>query len=211
MWGVRVALLALATVTGLPALAAEKAPLEPDRVSIYRESPKSYAGLGLFASAVDNGAGLNQSPGGLHIRMGGMIDPHWGAEVRLARGFWHESNVIGGTKVQLDIDHIAGAYLTTRWPFAVPLVRIPGIERMFFEAHAGLASVQLRAIAEIPNSHDPVSRHERTDMSWGAGLGVEVHVPKVDNKIGLSLEYMDYGSKDNLSINAVEAGFQVFF
>ena len=55
--------------------------------------------------------------------------------------------------------------------------------------------------------------NDRTDMSWGVGIGLETRVPQklYPNKIGLSLEYMDYGDKYDMPIDAIEAGIQFFF
>lgn len=212
MWGVRIASALLATAACQPVLAQDKAPLEPEPVAVYRERPSSYAGLGLFSSTVETPA-TSQKPGGLHVRMGGMLDEHWGAEVRLARGFWHETDRLGNSKVQHDVDYLAGAYLTSRWAFAVPLVELPMVQRMFLQGHLGVADARIRSETETctPACIDRVTRNDRTDLSWGVGVGLEVKLPSVPNQIGLSLEYMDYGDKYDVEISAIEAGFQVFF
>ena len=212
MWGVRIASVLLATAACQPVLAQDKAPLEPEPVAVYRERPSSYAGLGLFSSTVETPA-TSQKPGGLHVRMGGMLDEHWGAEVRLARGFWHETDRLGNSKVQHDVDYLAGAYLTSRWAFAVPLVELPMVQRMFIQGHLGIAGARVRSETETcaPACIDRVTRSDRTDLSWGAGLGLEVKLPQVPNQVGLSLEYMHYGDKYDVEISAIEAGFQVFF
>lgn len=212
MWGVRIASALLATAACQPVLAQDKAPLEPEPVAVYRERPSSYAGLGLFSSTVETPA-TSQKPGGLHVRMGGMLDEHWGAEVRLARGFWHETDRLGNSKVQHDVDYLAGAYLTSRWAFAVPLVELPMVQRMFLQGHLGVADARIRSETETctPACIDRVTRNDRTDLSWGVGVGLEVKLPSVPNQIGLSLEYMDYGDKYDVEVSAIEAGFQVFF
>lgn len=190
--------------------AADKA-AEPDKVAIYRESPDTYAGLGLISTQVEGGS-LDQAPGGLHIRAGGMLDPNWGVEVRLARGFWHERQKIGDARVQIDIDHLAGFYLHRRWDFAVPMIDIPMVNGMFVQAQAGLATAQIKTETEsCATCRSDVERNDRTDLSWGLGVGLNVRVPALPNRVNLSLEYMDYGDKYDLEISAVEAGFQVFF
>lgn len=212
MWGVRIASALLATLASVPVLAEDKAPLEPERVAVYRERPSSYAGLGLFSSTVDANT-TSQKPGGLHVRMGGMLDQHWGAEVRLARGVWHERDRVGNAKIQQDIDYLAGAYLTSRWAFAVPLVELPLVQRMFVQGHLGVAGVRLRTEIErcTPACDTRATRNDWTDLSWGGGVGLEVKLPQIPNQIGLSLEYMHYGDKYDVEVSAIEAGFQVFF
>lgn len=214
MWGVRIASALLATLASLPVLAEDKAPLEKERVAVYREQPESYAGLGLFASSIES-SGISQNPGGLHVRMGGMLDPNWGAEVRLGRGVWHESDRTATTRIQLDVDYLAGAYLTSRWPFPVPFVELPLVQRMFFQAHVGAAAVQIKSRTEVctPVCVRSESRNRQSDISWGAGLGLEVKIPRMPNRVGLSLEYMDYGEiyDDDIGVSAVEAGFHILF
>ncbi|MBQ0753952.1 MAG: outer membrane beta-barrel protein [Gammaproteobacteria bacterium] len=184
---------------------------EPDKVAIYRESPDTYVGLGLISTQIEGGV-LDQAPGGLHIRAGGMLDPNWGVEVRLARGFWHERQKVGDARVQIDIDHLAGFYLTRRWDFAVPVIEIPMVKGMFVQAQAGVAAAQIKVeVDSCATCRGGVDRNDRTDLSWGLGIGLNVRVPTLPNRVNLSLEYMDYGDKDDIEISAIEAGFQVFF
>lgn len=213
------AIVALAVVPVMVLLpvtaAAADQSAEPDKVAIYRESPDTYAGLGLISTQVEGGS-LDQAPGGIHIRAGGMLDPNWGVEVRLARGFWHERQKIGNARVQMDIDHLAGIYLNRRWDFAVPLIEIPMVKGMFVQAQAGLATAQIKTDTKscgtcLGGIDRGVDRNDRTDLSWGLGVGLNVRVPAMPNRVNLSLEYMDYGDKYDLEISAVEAGFQVFF
>lgn len=210
------AITALAVTPALLSTAASAATdadqaAKPDKVAIYRESPDTYVGLGLIGTKIEDGP-LDQAPGGLHIRAGGMLDPNWGVEVRMARGFWHERQKIGDARVQIDIDYLAGFYLTRRWDFAVPMVEIPMVKGLFVQAQAGVATAQIKteteACATCPTS---VVRDDRTDLSWGLGVGLNVRVPVLPNRVNLSLEYMDYGDKDDVEVSAVEAGFQVFF
>lgn len=198
-------------VTPVIAEAADTASDVPDKVAIYRESPSTYVGLGLISSQIEGGS-LDQAPGGIHIRAGGMLDPNWGMEVRMARGFWHERQKIGNARVQIDIDHLAGLYLNRRWDFAVPMVDLPMVKGMFVQAQVGVASIQLKKeVDACATCRGGVDRDARTDLSWGVGMGLDVRVPTLPNKVNLSLEYMDYGDKYDLEISAVEAGFQVFF
>lgn len=213
MRGLLVAAIAALSVAPIlaPTIATAADQAASDKVAIYRESPDTYVGLGLISTQFE-GVGLDQSPGGLHIRAGGMLDPNWGVEVRLARGFWHEREKIGNARVQLDIDHLAGFYLTRRWDFAVPLVEIPLVKGLFVQTQAGVATAQMKTEIEICASCSAiVEREERTDLSWGLGIGLNVRVPSIPNRVNLSLEYMDYGDKDDVEISAIEAGFQVFF
>jgi len=87
------------------------------------------------------------------------------------------------------------------------------IERgMFVQAQAGVAAAQIKTETEsCATCSGGVDRNDRTDLSWGLGVGLNVRVPAMPNRVNLSLEYMDYGDKYDLEISAVEAGFQVFF
>jgi len=208
------AALTLLAFASMPGQAAEPAPLDEPPVSVHRENTHSYAGLGLVSTTVES-APLNQSPGGFHVRLGGMLDRHWGAEVRLAAGAWHERDQITPTrKFTVDLDYLAGLYLTSRWDFAVPFVEVPMVDRMFVQGHAGIASVQLDIEEEVcaPTCSTSSDSTERSELSWGVGLGLETRIRQIyPNKIGLSLEYMNYGDKDDIEISAIEAGFQLFF
>lgn len=205
----------VAFITGLvyvPAMAVSPASELPERVAIYQEAPDTYIGLGVFKASVESGE-IDQSPGGFHVRAGGLIDPNWGLEVRLARGVWHERQKFGETRVHLDIDYIAAAYVTGLWEFPVPMIEIPMVQNLFAQAHLGVASVKGTLEAKLCSTCSRSSTsHDRADLSWGLGLGLHTRLPKImPNKIALSLEYMDYGDKDKIDISTIEAGFQVFF
>ena len=150
-----------------------------------------------------------------------MVDPHFGAEVRLGRGFWHETQRAPGIRVQIDVDHVAGVYGTGRLPFDVPFVELPLVDKLFVHALVGVADVQLRTETDICApvcNNTSVDRDSITGLSWGVGMGMELKLPKIElpvlnspRRIGLSLEYMDYGGKDSIDVSGIEAGLMVFF
>lgn len=195
------------------AASAQAAETQPDRVAFYREVPHSYAGIGLFSASVERDP-LDQAPGGLHVRLGGMVDEHWGVEARLARGIWHETQRFGTSgRVQVDVSHLAGVYLTSRWAFGIPLVEIPAVPRMFVQAQAGLVDIGLKSELEscTPLCTTVERRDNHNDFSWGLGVGLEARVPQVQYPVGLSLEYFNHGEQDQIEITTVEAGVQFFF
>lgn len=189
-------------------------------IAVYRDAPTSYVGANIMMPNV-KGAGLDQVPGGFLFRLGGMVDPHFGAEVRLGRGFWHETQRAPGTRVQIDVDHIAGVYGTARLPFDVPLVELPLVDKLFVHALVGVADVQLRTETDTCAGGCGATRVDHdsaTDMSWGVGMGMELKLPKIElpvfnspRRIGLSLEYMNYGGKNDIDVSGIEAGLMVFF
>lgn len=211
MRGLRMSKLSLC-LTMLVVASAQAAENEPSRVSFYREVPHSYAGIGLFSASVERDP-LDQAPGGLHVRLGGMVDEHWGVEARLARGVWHESQRLGAGRVQVDVSHLAGLYLTSRWAFGIPVIEIPAVPRMFVQAQAGLVDIGLKSEFEscTPLCSTTEQRDNHNDFSWGLGIGLEARVPQVQYPVGLSLEYFDHGEQNKIEITTVEAGIQFFF
>lgn len=189
-------------------------------IAVYRDAPTSYVGANIMTLNVD-GDVLDQTAGGFLFRLGGMIDPHFGAEVRLGRGFWHETQRFPGTRIQVDVDHVAGVYGTARLPFDVPLIELPLVDKLFVHALLGVADVQLRTETDICAGGcgaTQVDHDSATDLSWGVGMGMELKLPKIElpvfnspRRIGLSLEYMNYGGKDEIDLTGVEAGLMVFF
>jgi hypothetical protein len=189
-------------------------------IAFYRDQPKSYVASNIFMLEVD-GAGIDQTPGGVLFRLGGMVDRHFGAEVRLGRGLWHESQPQDDdSRLKISVDHVVGVYGTARLPFDVPLITLPLVDKLFVHALVGAADVQLRSeLTQCdPDCSRQVQHNGRTDLSWGVGMGMELALPKIElplfdapRRIGLSLEYMHYGSKYDVDLNAIEAGVMVFF
>jgi hypothetical protein len=189
-------------------------------IAVYRDAPNSYVGANIMTLNVQ-GTDLDQTPGGFLFRLGGMVDPHFGAELRLGRGFWHETERVPGSRLQVDVDHIIGVYGTGRLPFDVPLIELPLVDKLFVHALVGIADVQLRSESDTCAGGCRATRvrHDAaTDLSWGVGLGMELALPKIElpvfnspRRIGLSLEYMNYGAKYDIDLTGVEAGIMVFF
>lgn len=203
----------------LAALLLALSPAALAEIAVYRDAPVSYVGANIMTLNVD-GDVLDQTAGGFLFRLGGMIDPHFGAEVRLARGFWHETQRFPGTRVQVDVDHVAGLYGSARLPFDVPLIELPLVDKLFVHALLGVADVQLRSEINTcaVGCTTQVSHDSATDLSWGVGMGMELKLPKIElpvlnspRRIGLSLEYMNYGAKYDIDLTGVEAGLMVFF
>ena len=209
-----------------------------DDVSIYKEEKNSYFGLTTSAFLVDTdvastdlGLGLNpaaaieQNPGGLGVRMGGMIDRSWGVEARLAAGLWHEvdreSDGAFRAKVQMDVDHTVGVYATGKMRFQLPFVPRPAMVRHFFgQLHVGMAHAQVKSAGELCVGLTCVEASDRADsggFSWGAGLGVRLEVPNLMERlrqlrhVGLTLEYMDHPEVAGVDLSSTEASVLFFF
>ncbi|MCC1496062.1 outer membrane beta-barrel protein [Alcanivorax sp. 1008] len=190
-------------------------------IAVYRDAPNSYVATNIMMTNVQGGQ-VDQSQGGFSVRMGGMVDQNFGAEVRLARGLWHETQRLpGSVRLQIDVDHIAGVYAVGRLPFDVPLVELPLVDRLFVHALAGVADVRLRAEQDIcigGCGSTTVTRRSNLDFSWGLGIGAELKLPKVElpvlnmpRRVGLSLEYMNYQGWKDVDVTGIEAGVMVFF
>lgn len=232
MWGWKARLVA-----GLLVAAASVASADQG-VAVFKEEKLSYFGLTTNVFAVDTdvasadlGLGLNpagkisQSPGGLGVRMGGMLDRNWGVEARLAGGLWHEVDrqtafPVRG-KLQMDVDHVAGLYATGKWRYQLPFIeRPPLVEHFFFQARAGMAHAQVKAAGELCTGLVCVENSERSDsggFSWGAGFGVRLEIPNLMDRlrelrhVGLTLEYTDYGDVAGVDLSATEASLLFFF
>lgn len=203
---------ALALLLGGPALAD---------IAVYRDAPVSYVGANILTLNAE-GPAFDQTPGGFLFRLGGMVDPNFGAEVRIGRGLWHETERAGVARLQLDVDHVAGVYGTGRLPFDVPLVELPLVDKLFVHGLVGIADVQLRTEADICGNPGcggtRITRANSTDLSWGVGLGMELALPRIElpvlnspRRMGLSLEYMNYGGKNDVDLTGIEAGLMIFF
>jgi hypothetical protein len=189
-------------------------------IAVYRDAANSYVGANIALISVEANT-VDQTPGGFVFRLGGMVDKHWGAEVRLGRTFWHEVEYTpGGGSRQVDIDHVIGVYGTGRLPFNVPFIEVPLVDKLFVQAMAGVADVQLRSrtVSCTPDCTRTYRRNDATDLSWGVGMGMELALPKIElpvfnapRRIGLSLEYMNYGGKYDVDFTGIEAGLMVFF
>lgn len=187
-------------------------------VAVFREQPKSYVASNIMVATLD-AEGIDQQPGGFLFRLGGMMDEYYGAEVRLGRGFWHESDQLpGGGRLRIDIDHVLGVYFTGRKSFPLPFIRLPLVDGLFVQGQLGVADVQLKGRTLVCGAEcsRSVDRRTTTDLSWGVGVGTELTLPKmqipgVPRNVGLSLEYMNYGGKNDLDITSLEAGIMVFF
>jgi hypothetical protein len=190
-------------------------------IAVYRDAPNSYVAANIMMTTVEGGQ-VDQSQGGFSFRLGGMIDENFGAEVRLGRGLWHETQRLpGDVRLQIDVDHVAGLYGTARLPFNVPLIDVPLVDKLFVHALAGVADIQLRAQQDICVGGcrgTTVTRESALDFSWGLGVGAELKLPKIElpvmnmpRRVGLSLEYMDYSGFDDVDVSGIEAGVMVFF
>ena len=190
-------------------------------IAVYRDAPNSYVAANIMITTVEGGQ-VDQNQGGFSVRMGGMLDENFGAEVRLGRGLWHETQRLpGDIRLQVDVDHIAGVYAVGRLPFAVPVVELPLVDRLFVHALAGVADVQLRAEQDFcvgGCGGTKVTRKSVLDFSWGVGFGAELKLPKIElpvlnmpRRVGLSLEYMNYSGFDDVDVSGIEAGVMVFF
>lgn len=189
--------------------------------SVYRDKPNSYVATNLMFTNIDDGA-VDQTQGGLSVRMGGMLDENFGAEVRFGRSLWHETQRFPtGDRIQADVDHVAGLYGVVRLPFRMPFVQLPVVDRLFVHALAGLADVQLRYEQNLCLAGcgpTRVRRSSELDFSWGMGMGVEIKLPKTNlpvvnmpERLGLSLEYMNYSGFNNIDVSGIEAGVMMFF
>jgi hypothetical protein len=191
------------------------------QTSIYRDKPNSYVATNLMFTNIDGGA-VSQTQGGLSVRMGGMLDENFGVEARFGRGLWHETQYFPtGDRIQLDVDHVAGLYGVARLPFSVPFVQPPVIDRMFVHALAGLADVQLRHERNVCSpicGPTRVRRSSALNFSWGLGMGVEIKLPETSQptqmmpqRLGLSLEYMNYSGFNDADVSGIEVGLMMFF
>lgn len=194
---------------------------EDDAVAIYREEARSYVAGSVVQFTVE-GSVIDQQPGGLLVRMGGRLDDHFGAEVRLGAGLWHEAQRDGlpvpVEKVLVDVDYLVGAYFTGRWNWQMPYVRVPLIDTFYVEGLAGMVNRRVSAEAETQAGLTADSDWDGTAASFGAGLGFDVTTPFFKGPVSLGLQYMDYGSLEDapangeeLDLSSLEATLQITF
>jgi hypothetical protein len=92
---------------------------------------------------------------------------------------------------------------------------------MFVHALAGLADVQLRHERNVCSpicGPTRVRRSSALNFSWGLGMGVEIKLPETSQptqmmpqRLGLSLEYMNYSGFNDADVSGIEVGLMMFF
>ena len=213
----------LATSIAAISLAGPVMAAAPDEaeVSIFREQPRSYAGPSIVQFNLDSDL-VDQQPGGLMVRLGGRFDDHYGAEVKIGAGLWHEAQRDGlpGSvkKLVMDVDYVVGGYFTGRWGWQLPYVRVPMIRQFYVDAQVGLAALQVSAEAETFSNLSSDADWDGTSLSYGLGLGFDFDLPFLGVPAAAGLQYMSYGSLedvpsngDDLDISSLEGSLQIFF
>ena len=186
-------------------------PLWAQPIAHYHDQRNTYAGLSAMMFTVDYGQGNKVTPGGVGFRLGGMLDEHWGMEVRAAVGPIKSSrDLASGSRNYADVtlDHAAALLLTGRLPFRSP-VALPMVKDLFVQGFAGIGNAQVKADRHWCNSvrcHSDVDRNNDTTLAWGVGAGV-----RTDFNLGLTLQYMHYISQSYIDISGLEAGIEWYF
>lgn len=199
-------LLLLIGLLASPALWAEG-------VAHYQDERYGYvaANLAHFNLEYDTATAQELTPTGFNVRLGGMVDTHFGVEMRLGTGpspdtFRPQSGAVN--KIDYSVDHVAALLLTARLPVASPL-ELPGVENFFVQGFAGVADVGVKSdrfVCSAGDCNNTASHRDQTDLAYGLGLGV-----RTTQNVGLTLEYMHYSDKYNLEVTSLEGGLEWYF
>ncbi len=186
---------------------------QADGVAHYQDQRFGYVAGNLMNITLDYD-NRELTPTGVGVRLGGMIDPYWGVELRAAVApsgdTWRAEN--SRNKVDYTVDHIGALLATGRLPFQSP-VTLPVldayVDEFFVQGFAGIADVKVKTNRRRCNAlrcRDDVSRNDETSLAFGAGVGV-----RTTFNLGLSLQYMQYVDKDYITVTGIEGGLEWYF
>ncbi|MDX1803078.1 MAG: outer membrane beta-barrel protein [Alcanivorax sp.] len=184
-------------------------PLWAQPIAHYHDQRNVYAGLSAMMFTVDYGSGDTVNPGGLGFRLGGMLDSHWGMELRAGVAPIKSTLSLGADRsADVTLDHAAALLLTGRLPFRSPMP-LPMIKDLFVQGFAGLADAQVKSDrhwCSASRCRSDVERNNDTTPAWGVGAGL-----RTDFNVGLTLQYMHYISQSYIDISGYEAGIEWYF
>ena len=183
---------------------------QADGVAHYQDQRFGYVAGNLMNITLDYD-NRELTPTGVGVRLGGMIDPYWGVELRAAVApsgdTWRAEN--SRNKVDYTVDHIGALLATGKWSFASPVAK-QQLESFFVQGFAGVADVKIKNIRRRCNAttcrRDDTDRNDDTSLAFGAAVGV-----RTAYNIGLSLQYMQYVDKDYITVTGIEGGLEWYF
>jgi len=151
-----------------------------DQVAHYQDQRSAYVAGNLMHLNLDYDS-REVTPSGVGLRLGGMVNPYWGVELRAATG---------------------------RFPFKSP-VALPYVENLFVQGFAGIADVKVKTVTRKCNARgcrDDTARNDDTSLAFGAGIGL-----RTEFNLGLTLEYMQYIDEEYLTVTGIEGGLEWYF
>ena len=93
-----------------------------DPVAHYQDQRSAYVAGNLMHLNLDYDS-REVTPSGVGLRLGGMVNPYWGVELRAATGpspdTYRPEN--SRTKVDYTVDHVGALLATGRFPFKSPV------------------------------------------------------------------------------------------
>ena len=169
------------------------APLWADTVAHYQDQRYGYiaGNLGHFTVEEDK-IDDTMTPTGVNLRLGGMMDPNWGVELRVGAAPSGDTFLLG----------------TFRLPFKPP-VALPMVDSLYAQAFAGGAAVRVKTdtvTCQGAQCSNEVSRRDYFSFAFGAGVGI-----RTEFNLGLSLQYMQYTYEDPVTVKAIEGGLEWYF
>ena len=187
---------------------------QADGVAHYQDQRFGYVAGNLIHFNLDYDS-REVTPTGLAVRLGGMVDEHWGVELRAGTGpsgdTWRSGN--NASKVEYTVDHVAALLGTGKWSFESPVslsVLDRHVDNFFVQGFAGVADVKIKNIRRRCNAttcrRDDTDRNDDTSLAFGAAVGV-----RTAYNIGLSLQYMQYVDKDYITVTGIEGGLEWYF
>ena len=187
------------------------APLWADTVAHYQDQRYGYiaGNLGHFTVEEDK-IDDTMTPTGVNLRLGGMMDPNWGGELRVGAAPSGDTFRTEGTadKVDYSLDHVGALLGTFRLPFKSP-VALPMVDSLYAQGFAGGAAVRVKTdtvTCQGAQCSNEVSRRDYFSFAFGAGVGI-----RTEFNLGLSLQYMQYTYEDPVTVKAIEGGLEWYF
>lgn len=180
-----------------------------DQIAHYQDQRSAYVAGNLMHLNLDYDS-REVTPTGVGIRLGGMINPYWGVELRAATGPSPDTyrSQSSGNKVDYTVDHVGALLATGRFPFKSP-VALPYVESLFVQGFAGIADVKVKTVTRKCNAlgcRDDTARNDDTSLAFGAGIGL-----RTEFNLGLTLQYMQYIDEEYLTVTGIEGGLEWYF
>lgn len=188
-----------------------------DTLAHYQDRRNAYVGGNISALNLDYRNG-DLSPSGVGVRLGGMIDRHWGMEVRATVAPLKDTRRgSNGFKADYTVDHVGALLATGRYPFSLPFeLPLLGalenrlVENYFVQGFAGVADAKVKTDRRFSCSsgacRQDTERNDETSLAWGVAVGVRSR-----HNLGLTLQYMHYISADPIDVTSIEGGLEWYF
>lgn len=149
-----------------------------------------------FLTYEEDGISEDFDLGALVGKVGGKFNPYVAGELRAGLGISDDSISVGGDSLEVELDHLIGAYA---------VVGAPNDSPVYPYAVVGMTQGQVSATATIDGVTASDSESD-SDLSFGVGANMAI-----SDGFQLNAEYMQYLDKDGVEVTGMSIGGQFTF